>query len=41
MLTTIKIRKQDLRRIKRLSVIKPEPRWSVIKRALDKLEVKQ
>ena len=37
-LTTIKIRKQDLRRLNKLVVIETEPRWSVIKRALDTLE---
>lgn len=37
-LTTIKIRQQDLKRIKKLSLVTSEPRWSVIQRALDKLE---
>lgn len=39
-LTTVKVKTQDLKRIRKLRVHETEPRWAVIQRALDKLEAK-
>lgn len=42
-LKSIKIKEKDIKRIdsKKLKLHKTEPRWSIVERALDKLETKE